>query len=132
VISRDYIIDASAVLALLFTEPGAERVAALVDFCFMTGVTVAEIISKLRQKNVVNPGAVLGALQIEVEESFGAEAAEACGKLHAETRGMKGSPSLADCICLALAGRYGVTAVTAEKEWPAIVAGRDIKVLVIR
>ena len=131
-ISREYIIDASAVLALLFAEPGADRVAALADFCFMTGVTVAEVISKLRQKSVVNPEAVLGALQIEVEENFGSSVAEACGKLHAETRGMKGSPSLADCICLALAERYSVTAVTAEKEWPAIVAGRGIQVLVIR
>ena len=36
---RDYILDASAVLALLFAEPGAKRVAELADLSFMTGIT---------------------------------------------------------------------------------------------
>lgn len=131
-LGQDYILDASAVLAVLFAEEGADRVIELADLSFITGVTVAEVITKLRQKGVQDPEAVLAALQIEVDEVFSVKQAEACGKLHAETRGKKGGLSLADCICMAMAEWNGATAVTAEKEWPAAVMGRNIKVLVIR
>ena len=41
-LGQDYILDASAVLAVLFAEEGADRVIELADLSFITGVTVAE------------------------------------------------------------------------------------------
>lgn len=117
---HEYILHASALLALS-SEPVSERVTSLADLSFTTGVTVAEVVSKLRQKGIPEAEALLASLEIEVRSEFWDQAA-ACGKLHAETRGMKGSPSLADCICLAMAQWSDVTAVTTEKEWPKLSA----------
>lgn len=93
-------------------------------------ITVAEVISKLRQKGVPEPEALLASLEIDVDPSFGARQAGACGTLHAETR--RQGLSLAGCICLAMAKWNGATAVTAEREWSRVAEGRNIEVLQIR
>lgn len=60
---------------------------------------------------------------------FDAADAELAGRLHRATRA--NGLSLGDCICLALATRRGLTAVTADRVWSEI-AGLDVRVRVIR
>ncbi len=113
----DVVLDASALLALLNREPGADRVAeAIVSGAVMSTVNLSEVIAKL---------ADVGMPEVEIREaveplgiefvSLGGEAAVAIGLLRPATR--SAGLSLGDRACLALGQRLGLAVVTADREW---------------
>lgn len=115
------VLDASAILAFLFDEPGAEYVlASLEDRPLMSAVNLAEVLTKLSDQGVVPEEAgrrlqasgVLGAI---VMVPFDDEQAQTVATLRHSTRPL--GLSLADRACLALALRRGATALTADKAW---------------
>ncbi|MGC8905556.1 type II toxin-antitoxin system VapC family toxin [Thermus sp.] len=121
------VLDASALLALLKGEPGAERVAeALERGAYLSAVNLAEVLSKLADWGV-DPAeaqarmAQVGLLGAAVEVlSFTGEDALEVARLRALTRAH--GLSFGDRACLALARRLGLPALTMEGAW----AGLDL------
>lgn len=113
-----YVLDASAVLALLKSEPGHERIAALMAGadCTICAVNWAETASKLADSGqpVAAVNATLAALSPIVIPFDAAHAAE-CGLLRPATRHL--GLSLGDRACLALARLSKGTAITADRPW---------------
>ncbi len=125
------VLDASALLALTQREPGASRVAVLVESgAAVSAVNWSEVRRKLAQYGA-DAAAIGGALQtlgVHVEAFTEADAA-AAADLHPTTsvRGL----SLADRCCLALAKRLAAPAVTAEHVWAELTL-EGVSVEVIR
>jgi ribonuclease VapC len=112
-----FALDASAVLALLQNEPGHENVRQVLNNAWIHSVNAAEVIGKLVRSGTPKylAGTVIRDLQLEVEEKFSSEEAEACGILLAENRSE--GLSLGDCVCLTAAAWHGAEAVTTERLW---------------
>jgi len=122
------VLDASAVLAAMLQEPGADRVHALVDRSVICAVNVTEVISKLTDKGYdeIDVRQQYENLRLEVV-SFDQHLALVAGHLRASTR-HKGL-SLGDRACLALAILTGKTAVTADRTWADLDVGCAIEVI---
>jgi ribonuclease VapC len=128
------VLDASALLALLKGEPGAERVAeALERGAYLSAVNLAEVLSKLAdwgedpaeaQARMAQVG-LLGAA-VEVLPFTGEDALEVA-RLRALTRAY--GLSFGDRACLALARRLGLPALTAERSWAELDLGIPVEVL---
>ncbi|MGA2014872.1 MAG: type II toxin-antitoxin system VapC family toxin [Solirubrobacteraceae bacterium] len=122
-------IDASALLAMLFAEPGAEMVAdTIAGGAVTSAVNLSEVATVLIRHNK-DPQEILGPVreQLAVEPFTDADALAAAALFpKTTTKGL----SLGDRSCLALAQRLGAPAVTAEHVWaePEL----DIEVQLIR
>ena len=113
-----HVLDASALLALMQSEPGSEVVAALLEDheCVASSVNIAEVGSKLVDKGLAPDQLSRVLSQIDVQTiDFDAEQATACAALRATTREL--GLSLGDRACLALARGMQATAVTADRAW---------------
>jgi PIN domain nuclease of toxin-antitoxin system len=123
------VLDASALLALLQDEPGAEVVAtALPDAC-VSAVNLAEVVTKLNEAGVPAPDVrdVVEALALEVVP-FEEEAAYRVGSLRPATR--RAGLSLGDRACLALAAARKAPAWTTDRAWKRLKI--DVEVRLIR
>lgn len=122
------VLDASAILAMLFGEPGADTVAdAIANGAAMSTVTHAEIGTVLIRAGHDASALALVAAQVLVEP-FSLTDADTAAALIVE-----GAPlglSLGDRACLALAKRLRAPALTAERVWVALQAG--IEIILIR
>ena len=113
-----HVLDASALLALMQSEPGSEVVDALLEDheCVASSVNIAEVGSKLVDKGLAPDQLSRVLSQIDVQTiDFDAEQATACAALRANTRAQ--GLSLGDRACLALARGMQATAVTADRAW---------------
>lgn len=112
----EVVLDASALLALLRKEPGAEKVAAVLTRSCISSVNLAETYSKM-----VEHGKRLEEVVYQVDRlripviPFDAGQAQTAASLWKLTR--SGGLSLGDRACLALALETGAPAFTTEKEW---------------
>ncbi len=124
-------LDASALLALLLGEPGAETVKASLDGALLCTVNLAEIVSHYAKLGASRPDieAMLRPLPIRVVPVDTTLSYEA-GMLRPLT--LAGGLSLGDRCCLALAKREGIPALTAERRWPDIAAAAGVMVNLIR
>lgn len=113
------VLDASAVLAILQGEHGAEAVIPLLTDARLSAVNYSEIISKLidRNVNIDDAVSVLDKMGINVID-FDVDLAIRAGVLRTVTKN-KGI-SLADRACLALAERDGLPAVTSDRRWASL------------
>jgi ribonuclease VapC len=121
------VVDASALLAFLQDEPGADDVR-LAD-AVMSSVNFSEVLHKSLEKGASTEGlhVELALLGLEVIP-FDVRHAELAAELRASTRHI--GLSLADRACLALALERGGTAVTADRVWSGV--GDVVRVRVIR
>lgn len=112
------VVDASALLALLFDEPGAQAVAEVVaDGATMSAINLAEVATVLI-RNHRDPQKVLDRVQAQIEvKPFTDVDALAVAALYPQAA--KGL-SLGDRACLALAQRLDAPAVTAEHIWAGL------------
>ena len=119
------VLDASALLALLNDEPGADRVAEHLDAAAISAVNWCETYGKLRQAGVGGDDLVAGFAETGIE-IMPFEAQDAClaGELVSVSR--EAGLSLADRACLALAARLGVPAVTADRTWLELDIGVEV------
>jgi PIN domain nuclease of toxin-antitoxin system len=124
-----YVLDASALLAFLNEEPGAERVGELLDSAVVSSVNMSEVITKLIDAQMPEGEIelVLTYLSCEVHP-FEFDDAWYTARLRPLTK-EKGL-SLGDRACLGLARKLGVPAVTADKAWQRLKL--DVPVEVIR
>ena len=123
------VLDASALLALLNDEPGAEIVKEALPQAVISTVNLAEVVGKLLgggmpESQVIDGLEGLGLHQV----SFDVQQAYASGFLRGSTR-LHGL-SLGDRACLSLAKRLGVPALTSDRAWSALDIG--IQVLLTR
>ncbi len=125
----DVVLDASALLALLNSESGAESVAAVLPDAVVSAVNLSEVVAKLAEAGMPEKAIrdALQALPLSIAP-FDREQAYEAGLLRPSTRGM--GLSLGDRGCLRLAQRLGVPALTADKSWGRLAVG--VKVRVIR
>ncbi len=125
----DVVLDASALLALLNSESGAESVAAVLPDAVVSAVNLSEVVAKLAEAGMPEKAIrdALLALPLTVVP-FDREQAYEAGLLRPSTRGM--GLSLGDRGCLSLAKRLGAPALTADKSWERLAVG--VKVRVIR
>lgn len=122
-------VDASALLALLFDEPGAQAVAEVIaEGATVSTVNLAEVATVLT-RNDRDPIGVLKLLRAQVEvEPFTEADALAVAALYPQVSG--NGLSLGDRACLALAQRLHVPALTAERVWADLPV--DIAIQLIR
>lgn len=130
-VGESFVLDASAVLALIRGEPGAGVVSAVLPRARIHAVNIAEVVKKLVEVQV--PSAEietsLDELQVPVIEEFTVKQALSVGKLAAA--GRKYGLSLGDCTCLGAAKWNDSTAVTAERRW-AQMPDVEVRILLIR
>ncbi|MGH7041757.1 MAG: type II toxin-antitoxin system VapC family toxin [Acetobacteraceae bacterium] len=124
------VLDASAVLALLGEEPGAEAVLAALPQATISAVNLSEVVATLAARGMPEAAirAALDGLDLD-PRPFDSPAAFAAGLLHA----MTGAAGLGfgDRACLALAARLGGVALTTDCAW-AEVALPGIRVNLLR
>jgi ribonuclease VapC len=120
------VLDASAVLAYVNGEPGAEIVASVIGDALVSAVNLAEIVTKLvaRTGSLALARTTLGIATFDVVD-FDRALAERAGEFVSSTR-PKGL-SLGDRACLALAERQGLPVLTADRAWASLKVGIDIR-----
>lgn len=119
------VIDASALLAYLFDEPGAEVVQrALLDGAACSAVNYSEVAQKVSAAALDwgTVRAVLDAMTLQVAEATSDDAVAAADLWHPGS-----TLSLADRFCLVTAARLGVPALTADRAWGESDAVRQIR-----
>lgn len=121
----DVVADASAVLAILRGEIGAEDALRATSGAVISAVNYAEVISRLIDLGASIEDAVtaIDRLGIEVAD-FDETLAVRTGMLRPGTRGR--GLSLGDRACLALAHRLGLAAVTADRAWADLDLGLEV------
>jgi len=114
-----FVLDASALLALLQQEPGAARVAEVLPDAWISAVNLSEVVAKLIDHGVPTDALIpaLGQLGLKVH-AFDGEAAIRAGELRVATRAF--GLSLGDRACLTLAQALGAVAMTADRMWPGV------------
>jgi ribonuclease VapC len=124
-----WVLDASALLALLHQEPGSTRVAAVLADAVMCSVNFSEVVAKLADqgKSVAEIRLYLDALGIVILP-FDAALAYRAGCLRPLTRTI--GLSFGDRACLALAESLDMPALTCDRAWGRL--NLNIQVQLIR
>ncbi len=122
------VFDASAILAHLNEEPGAERASAFLGNAIICAVNYSEIVAKLVERgaslSLIRPALSRYGLEIV---PFDGDLAERAGALRAKTRAF--GLSLGDRACLALAERSRLPVLTADHMWKELNLHIDVEVL---
>jgi len=117
----DYVLDASALLAIAFREPGAQAALSRMALSCVSAVNYSEACAKMVDKGF-GPEEAFGwleALRLDVVGFDRPEAAHAAALRQAtRTKGL----SFADRACIALAAQRKATAITTDRAW----AGLDL------
>ena len=123
------VLDASALLAFLYDEPGQKIVAEAMDDACISTVNLAEVLGRFARDGH-DALAVLEAIEASPIDivPFGAHQAALAAALVPATSGQ--GLSLGDRACLALAASRGVAALTADRSWAALDIG--IPVVLVR
>jgi len=123
------VLDASAILALLYREPGADAVEEVLDGAAVSAVNWSEVLQKLAQRGLDPASATPAALQelgLRIEP-FTPDDAQRAAELW--DAGRETGLSLGDRACLALAHRLALEAITADRAWKTVDAGVTIRLL---
>lgn len=112
----DPVLDASAVLAVIFGEAGADRVAGHLPGARISAINAAEVMTKLVDLGMPEDtvDAIFEGLQLAVVPFEMAHARESA-RLRSLTRAA--GLSLGDRACLALAGQLRTPALTTDRAW---------------
>jgi ribonuclease VapC len=123
------VLDASALVAFLRDEPGADKVAAVLTRSCISAVNLAETISKMAERGlgIEDVSYQIERLRVEVIPFDGGQA-KVVASLWKPTRAV--GASLGDRACLALAMQHSLPAFTAEREWGK--CGLNVEVVKIR
>lgn len=122
------VLDASALIAFLKNEPGAEKVAAVLSRSCISPVNLAETLNKM-----VEYGKQLDAVAFQVERlqipviPFGEEEAKIVASMWKLSR--PAGLSLADRACLALGLKRQLPVLTADRSWAKAEIGVKIKLI---
>lgn len=116
-------LDASALLAVMLEERGAEKVRDLLPGAIIGAVNLAEVVAKLQERGVPDEEIDRAIARLDLPViPFDMAQAMVAGKLRARTLGL----SLGDRACLALAVVRGTPAVTMDRGWSALDIGAEV------
>lgn len=122
------VLDASALLALLHSEPGGDEVghALKTEHCLISSVNLAEVVAKLADRGVPVETAreALAAVEVDVVD-FRASHAFVSGDLRSAIRTL--GLSLGDRACLATALEQKCAVLTADRAWASLDLKLDIR-----
>ena len=123
------VLDASAILAAINSEPGAEKLTAdLLARAVGSAVNLAEVQTKLVSRGWTSEQAWEdGTSPVREVVPFDEEQAKVAGDLVTQTRHL--GLSLGDRACLALGIALDVPVYTAEKSWKKLKVGVRIHVI---
>ncbi|WP_062224314.1 type II toxin-antitoxin system VapC family toxin [Aureimonas sp. D3] len=125
------VLDASAVLCLLFSEKGADKVEARLGDANISVVNYTEVLSKLVDRGLDAEEAIRDLSDLDITVlPVGQEVAEEAARLRGLSR--EAGLSLGDRFCLALARSLGVPAVTTDRAWKDIAKPAGVKVELVR
>jgi PIN domain nuclease of toxin-antitoxin system len=121
----EHVLDASALLAVMLGERGADVVLETLPGAVIGAVNLAEVVAKLQERGVPDAEIDRDIAELDLPViPFDAAQATAAGKLRARTRS-KGL-SLGDRACLALALVRGVPAITVDRGWAGVDVGVEV------
>jgi PIN domain nuclease of toxin-antitoxin system len=123
------VLDASALLALLGSEPGGDKVVqALSRGVAMSAVNLAEVVAKLADSGMPDEAihATLDPLGLTLID-FDRDVAFQTGLLRPATR--SAGLSLGDRACLALAQHLSLPALTADRNWANLSLGIPVTLI---
>jgi ribonuclease VapC len=124
-----FVLDASAVLAVLLDEPGKDLVLDRWDVAMIPAPNLAEVLTVLADRGHASDRIEAARHLLRPSAcDFGAEAAELAGSLRTATRHL--GLSLGDRCCLAIGILRRGTVVTADRKWASLDIG--VPVVVIR
>jgi ribonuclease VapC len=126
-----FVLDASALLALLLDEPGADNVKSALPDAAMSAVNLAEVISYFAKLGAADADirALLQPLPISIIPADAAISHDA-GMMRRAT--LSAGLSLGDRYCLACARSAGSTAITADRSWSLIADAVGVDIRLIR
>jgi ribonuclease VapC len=114
--SAEYVLDSTAVLALLYSEPGHQYVKEVLGKSAVSAVNLAEIINKLAQMGPMPEAVRESLVQLEFRvEDWSEDMAYRSAEFSrlSKSHGL----SLGDRACLTLAKQLRATAVTSDRTW---------------
>jgi ribonuclease VapC len=119
VTDKRYVLDASALLAVFFAEPGADHIAERMEGAMMSAVNLSEVVAKLVDRGTPTDRIldVIAQLDIDVVAVDREQAVQA-GLLRDQTR--TAGLSLGDRACLAVAAATGRIALTTDRAWAKV------------
>ena len=126
-----FVLDASALLAGLNAEPGADRVAAVLDHAVVSAVNFAEVAGGLARGGN-SPERVRAVLQALACTVIPADEEMAIDVGLMRTLTDRAGLSLGDQFCLALGRRLRASVLTADRQWALIADDVGVKVEMIR
>lgn len=121
----EHVLDASALLAVMLGERGADAILEILPGAVIGAVNLAEVVAKLQERGV--PDAQIDGDIAELDLPvipFDAAQAMVAGKLRARTRSL--GLSLGDRACLALALARRLPAVTTDRGWRTLEFGPEV------
>lgn len=115
-VDKRYVLDASALLAVIHKENGADKVQPLLDESVISSVNWSEVMQKLRKAglNASGIGQLLQSLGLEVVP-FSEQQADIAAELWQQAAPL--GLSLADRACVATGEAMQMEIVTADKVW---------------
>jgi ribonuclease VapC len=125
--SDGFVVDASALLAMLQDEPGADAVAMILATTVVSSVNWSEVLQKARSHGVDVAGLEddLTHIGVEFAPFTTAQATVAADLWHRGARTL----ALADRACLAVAEVRGLPVVTADRAWASLDLGVPVQVI---
>lgn len=122
------VLDASALLALLNGEPGAEEVEKTIPGAAVSAVNLSEVVAKLAEGGMPEEaiGLALGGIELEVV-SFDGPLAYRAGLLRVPTRSL--GLSFGDRACIALGRHLGAPVLTTDRRWRELSVGVEIRLI---
>jgi PIN domain nuclease of toxin-antitoxin system len=122
------VLDSSAILAHLNGEPGSEGAVPFFGDALISAVNLAEVVAKLAEHganlNLIRAALSRYGLQIA---AFDETLAERTGALRVKTKTF--GLSLGDRACLALAERFSLPVLTADRAWKDLNLSIDVRLL---
>lgn len=125
------VLDASALLAVLYREPGSVVVERYFTQAVVSSVNLSEVAAKLSDHGVDSQEVleILSGLGLEVRE-FDTELALMAGALREVTRPL--GLSLGDRACLALGIAEGAPILTTDRAWADVPIETTAEVVIVR
>jgi len=124
----DVVLDASALLALLNTEPGSEEVERTIPGAAISTVNLSEVVAKLVEAGMPEEAvrSVLGGIELEIHP-FDVELAFQTGILRPQTRAL--GLSLGDRACVALGLQLKAPVLTTDRNWKSLNVGVEVRAI---
>ena len=123
------VLDASALLALIQQEQGAEIIKPLLKFSVMSAVNIAECLTAL-QRTCILPQEALILITDIIATIIPFDLEQAGYVAELQSRVQHKGLSLGDCACIALGIKLQVPIYTADRIWAELqLDGADIKLI---